>query len=92
MLPCLSAQQDPEVHLDRKTKGRFANANADVKSEWYDHYLLLHAASADCLPCVQHWLGRGGDITKGTMYHPGWTAAAFAEHAAASRIGSLVYN
>ena len=91
MLPCSAAQTDPEVHFDKKTKARFAHETADVIGEWYEHYLLLHAASADCLPCVQHWLSNGGDVTKGTMSNPAWTAASFAEHAKASRHGSYLW-
>ena len=40
MLPCSAAQTDPEVHFDKRTKARFADETADVRGEWYQHYLL----------------------------------------------------
>ena len=46
-----------------------------------DHHLLLHAAGNLCKVCVQAWLDRGADPSKGTPWEPLKSAFRWAEEA-----------
>ena len=48
-----------------------------------DHHLFLHAAGSLCKVCVQAWLGRRADTSKGTPWDPLKSAFRWAEEAQA---------
>ena len=48
-----------------------------------EHHLFLHAAGSLCKICVQAWLDRGADTSKGTPWEPLKSAFRWAEEAQA---------
>eukprot|EP00435_Cladocopium_sp_Y103_P022458 s4464_g5.t1 len=82
---CSAARADYMVHV---SDGRRRVKNMPAGDE-KNHYLFLHAATANCVDCVQHWIERGVDLTRGSRSNP-FTAMDWAKDANATDVVALL--
>ena len=90
---CQNASEKADYHCDKGFRKRFgSNCDPVEAAEWREHYLLLNAASANCLDCVSFWVAKGASLEKGTKSNPNWNGLGFAQHAKAWDVIAYLEN
>ena len=77
---CAGMELDMYVHVPGRIHRREVS---QMTTRSRDHHLFLHAAGSLCKVCVQAWLDRGADTSKGTPWEPMKSAFRWAEEAQA---------